>query len=300
MFAEKRSQKSTNPVLARWKFTRAGSVENERETTHTLATVGATPPAQAPISLLKMADHADATGAFAGSQVTDRVMTMDDVVVRTAATLGTAALTAVLSWLLLPVDPSMLGDSYGIAAGAALVALVVAMAQIFKRRPSPLLILTYAAFEGLFLGVFSNAASAHIAPGVVIQAVLGTMAVFAGVLIGYKLRWIRVTRRFHGFVLAAGTGFALLTVANLLFSAFTEGDGLGFRSGGLGVVFGVVGVVLAAAFLGLHFKEVEDGVSYGAPREESWRAAFGLVLTLVWLYVEILNLLTLLNQDDVY
>ncbi|WP_455351395.1 Bax inhibitor-1/YccA family protein [Streptomyces sp. SYSU K217416] len=226
------------------------------------------------------------------------VMTIDDVVARTAMTLGTVVVTAVLSWVLLPVDPANLGTSYGIAIGAALVALVLALVQSFKRKASPALILSYAAFEGVFLGVISSAVSTYIADGVVAQAVLGTMAVFAGVLIAYKMRWIRVTRRFYGFVMAAAMGFILLMAVNLLFAVFGGGDGLGFRSGGLGILFGVIGIILGACFLALDFKQVEDGLAYGAPREESWLAAFGLTLTLVWIYLEMLRLFSILQGDD--
>jgi len=224
-------------------------------------------------------------------------MTMDDVVARTATTLGTVVVTAILSWLLLPVDDANIGKSYGIAIGAGLVAMVLALVQSFKRRPAPALILSYAAFEGVFLGVISSAVSTYIADGVVAQAVLGTMAVFAGVLVAYKAGWIRVNRRFYGFVMAAAIGFVLLMMVNLLFAVFGGGDGLGFRSGGLGIVFGIIGIILGACFLALDFKQVEDGVAYGAPREEAWLAAFGLTMTLVWIYMEFLRLLSILNSD---
>ncbi|SMF59233.1 Bax inhibitor-1/YccA family protein [Streptomyces sp. Amel2xC10] len=236
-------------------------------------------------------------GAPPQAPATTGAMTMDDVVARTATTLGTVVLTAVLSWVLLPVDEANLGKSYGIAIGAALVAMVLALVQSFKRRPSPALILSYAAFEGVFLGVISAAVSTYIANGVVAQAVLGTMAVFGGVLVAYKAGWIRVNRRFYGFVMAAALGFVLLMAVNLLFAVFGGGDGLGFRSGGLGIVFGIIGIILGACFLALDFKQVEDGIAYGAPREEAWLAAFGLTLTLVWIYLEFLRLLSILNSD---
>ncbi|MEW2488473.1 Bax inhibitor-1/YccA family protein [Streptomyces sp. NPDC048411] len=225
-------------------------------------------------------------------------MTIDDVVTRTAITLGTVVLGAALAWALLPVDEANLGKSYGIAIGAALVAFVLSLVQSFKRKPVPALIVAYAAFEGVFLGVISSAVSTYIGPGVVMQAVLGTMCVFAGVLVAYKMRWIRVTRRFYGFVMAAAVGFMLLMVVNLLFSVFGGGDGLGFRSGGLGILFGVIGIILGACFLALDFKQVEDGIAFGAPREESWLAAFGLTMTLVWIYLEMLRLLSILSGDD--
>ncbi|MGC5364572.1 Bax inhibitor-1/YccA family protein [Streptomyces sp. DT24] len=226
------------------------------------------------------------------------VMTIDDVVTRTGLTLGTVVLGAVLAWALLPVDEANLGKSYGIAIGAALIGFVLSLVQSFKRKPVPALIIAYAAFEGVFLGVLSSAVSTYIGPGVVVQAVMGTMCVFAGVLVAYKMRWIRVTRRFYGFVMAAAMGFMLLMVVNLLFSVFSGGDGLGFRSGGLGILFGVVGIILGACFLALDFKQVEDGIAFGAPREESWLAAFGLTMTLVWIYLEMLRLLSILSGDD--
>ncbi|MGX1681645.1 Bax inhibitor-1/YccA family protein [Streptomyces althioticus] len=224
-------------------------------------------------------------------------MTIDDVVMRTGTTLGVLIVTAALAWALLPVDDANIGRSYGIGIGSALIAMVLGFVQAFKRKASPALILTYAAFEGVFLGVISSVVDNRIADGAAMQAVLGTMAVFAGVLVAYKAGWIRVNRRFYGFVMAAALGFILLMAVNLLFAVIGGGDGLGFRSGALGVLFGVVGIILGACFLALDFKQVEDGIAYGAPREEAWLAAFGLTLTLVWIYLEFLRLISILNSD---
>ncbi|KIF69569.1 membrane protein [Streptomyces sp. AcH 505] len=286
--------RSSNPVFSRRGFSRDNGYAGFNAAPQAGGqAVGANPYATNP--------YAPQQGAQVGDpQAPPRsgAMTIDDVVARTAMTLGTVALTAVLSWVLIPVDSGSLGKSYGIAIGAALVAFVFAMIQSFKRKPVPAVILAYAAFEGVFLGVISNTVSTYISPGVVAQAVLGTLAVFAGVLIAYKMRWIRVTRRFYGFVMAAAMGFLLLMVVNLLFAAFGGGDGLGFRSGGLGILFGIIGIVLGACFLALDFKQVEDGVTYGAPREESWLAAFGLTVTLVWIYLEALRLLSLLQGNN--
>ncbi|WP_406727206.1 Bax inhibitor-1/YccA family protein [Streptomyces sp. GD-15H] len=225
-------------------------------------------------------------------------MTIDDVIMRTASTLGLLIVTAALSWALLPVDDANISRSYGIGIGAALIGMVLALVQSFKRKASPALILTYAAVEGVFLGVISSIVDNRIADGAAMQAVLGTMAVFAAVLVAYKAGWIRVNRRFYGFVMAAALGFILLMGVNLLFAVFGGGDGLGFRSGPLGIVFGVVGIILGACFLALDFKQVEDGLAYGAPREEAWLAAFGLTLTLVWIYLEFLRLISILNSSD--
>lgn len=236
-------------------------------------------------------------GAPPQAPATTGRMTIDDVVMRTGTTLGVLIVTAALSWALLPVDDANISRSYGIGIGAALIGMVLALVQSFKRKPTPALILTYAAFEGVFLGVISNIVDNRIADGAAMQAVIGTMAVFAGVLVAYKAGWIRVNRRFYGFVMAAALGFVLLMAVNLLFAVFGGGDGLGFRSGALGVVFGVIGIILGACFLALDFKQVEDGIAYGAPREEAWLAAFGLTLTLVWIYLEFLRLISILNSD---
>ncbi|MFD4258474.1 Bax inhibitor-1/YccA family protein [Streptomyces sp. NPDC058534] len=237
-------------------------------------------------------------GAPPQAPATTGRMTMDDVVIRTGSTLGVLVVTAALAWALLPVDDANIGRSIGIGIGAALIGMVLALVQSFKRKASPALILSYAAFEGVFLGVISSVVDNRIADGAAMQAVIGTMAVFAGVLIAYKAGWIRVNRRFYGFVMAAALGFVFLMMVNLLFAVFGGGDGLGFRSGALGVVFGIVGVILGACFLALDFKQVEDGLAYGAPREEAWLAAFGLTLTLVWLYLEFLRLIAILNSSD--
>src|SRR2546430_5649645 len=105
-------------------------------------------------------------------------------------------------------------------------------------------------------------------------ALIGRGAVYPGVLVAYKAGGTRVNRRFYGFVMAAALGFVLLMAVNLLFAVFGGGDGLGFRSGPLGIFFGVIGIILGACFLALDFKQVEDGIAYGAPKEEAWLAAF--------------------------
>ncbi|MEU2086254.1 Bax inhibitor-1/YccA family protein [Streptomyces albus] len=216
-------------------------------------------------------------------------MTMDDVVARTGMTLGLVVVAAAVSWIT--------GLSIGLAVGAALVAMVLMLVQSFKRKPSPALILAYAAFEGLFLGALSNYVNQWV-NGAATQAVLGTMAVFTAVLVLYKTRIIRVTQRFYRFAMAAAIGFILLMAVNLLFAVFGGGDGLGFRSGGLGILFGVIAVVLGAVFLALDFKQVEDGIAYGAPKEEAWLSAFGLTVTLVWIYLEFLRLVAILQGDN--
>ncbi|WP_228978718.1 Bax inhibitor-1/YccA family protein [Streptomyces sp. DH12] len=291
--------RSSNPVFSRRGFSRDNGYAgfNAQQQAGGPA-AGTNPYATNPYATDPYAQPGVQAGMPPQAPARSGVMTIDDVVSRTAITLGTVFVTAALAWFLLPVDPANLNKSYGIGIGAALVAFVLAMVQAFKSKASPALILGYAAFEGVFLGVISSAVTTYVAAGAVPQAVLGTMSVFAGVLIAYKKRWIRVNRRFYGFVMAAAIGFVLLMAVNMLFAVFGGGDGLGFRSGGLGIVFGIIGIVLGACFLALDFKQVEDGVAYGAPREESWLAAFGLTMTLVWIYLEFLRLISIFSGDD--
>jgi uncharacterized YccA/Bax inhibitor family protein len=221
-------------------------------------------------------------------------MTMDDVVVRSAMTLGTVVVGAVLAWALLPVSPT----SYGLAIGAALIAMVFALIQSFKRKAAPALILTYAAFEGVFLGVISEMFNSQWS-GAPFQAVLGTMAVSGATLLVYKAGWIRVTARYARIGMTIAIAFVLVMAVNLLLVVFGVAEDGGLRSmGPLGAIVGILAILLGAFFLTLDFKQIEDGIAYGAPREEAWLAAFGLTMTLVWIYIEMLRLVAIFSGDD--
>jgi uncharacterized YccA/Bax inhibitor family protein len=219
-------------------------------------------------------------------------MTMKGVVARSTLAFGVTVLMAVLSWTEPPVPPTNVGRSYAIAGGVGAVVAVLVLLQRRMSRPSAALTLVYAVAQGVFLGVLSNTASTHVSPGVFVQLILGTMAAFAGVLVAYSSHWIRVPHRWYGFVCAAALGLFVLLVADVLLSPFLGAEGLGFRSVAGGVVFGVAGIVLATPFIAVYFKQVEGGITHGAPRQESWAAAFGVTLTLVWLYVETMRLVT--------
>ncbi|MFF0017204.1 Bax inhibitor-1/YccA family protein [Streptomyces sp. NPDC005374] len=289
--------RSSNPVFSRRGFSRdngyAGFNTAPQAGGAAVGAQGTNPYATNPYAQQDLQQ-----GAPPQAPVTTGRMTMDDVVMRTGTTLGILVVTAALAWALLPVDDANIGRSYGIGIGAAVIGMVLALVQSFKRKASPALILSYAAFEGVFLGVVSSVVDNRIASGAAMQAVIGTLAVFTAVLVAYRAGWIRVNRRFYGFVMAAALGFVLLMMVNMLFAVFGGGDGLGFRSGGLGIMFGIIGVLLGACFLALDFKQVEDGIAYGAPKEEAWLAAFGLTLTLVWIYMEFLRLIAILNSND--
>ncbi|MGW4691574.1 Bax inhibitor-1/YccA family protein [Kitasatospora cineracea] len=224
----------------------------------------------------------------AGPAQTGR-MTMDDVVARTAMTLLTLVAFGALAWFTVPVD------NFAPAIGAALVAMVIGLVVSFKRSVNPGLILAYAALEGFFLGAISMALETFL-PGIAIQAVLGTAAVFAATLIAYKSGRIRVTPRYTRIGLTIAMGFVLLMLVNMVAVLF--GADFGLRSGPLGIVVGLVGIALGAFFLTLDYAEIEEGIRQGAPEKEAWRAAFGLTLSLVWIYLEMLRLIAILRGDD--
>lgn len=213
-------------------------------------------------------------------------MTVDDVVVRTAILLGTLVVTGGLAWAL--------DASTGLAVGAGLVGFVLALVVIFTRTSNPALMVAYAAVEGVFLGAVSHAFESY-RSGIVIQAVIGTVACFGGVLVAYRSGRIRVTPRFTRMLMAAFIGVLGLMVANLLVSLF--GGSLGIRSGGgIAIVFSLVCIVVASLSFALDFDAIEAAARAGVPAEQSWRAAFGLVVGLVWLYTEILRLLGYLRR----
>ncbi|MGW1625111.1 Bax inhibitor-1/YccA family protein [Streptomyces sp. NPDC002172] len=233
-------------------------------------------------------------GAPPQAPATTGRMTMDDVVMRSGMTLGTVAVGAVLAWALLPISAT----SYGLAIGSAIIAFVLAMIQSFKRTPVPALILGYAAFEGVFLGVISEMYNSQWS-GAPFQAVLGTLAVSAATLLVYKAGWIRVTARYARIGMAIAIAFVLVMAVNLLLVAFGVAGNGGLRSfGPLGAIVGIIAILLGAFFLTLDFKQIEDGIAYGAPKNEAWLAAFGLTMTLVWIYVEMLRLVAIFSSND--
>ncbi|MGV4984181.1 Bax inhibitor-1/YccA family protein [Streptomyces sp. NPDC001709] len=285
--------RSSNPVFSRRGFSR----DNGYAGFNTAPQAGyaqGNPYAQNPYAQNPYAQGDVQYGAPPQTPVTTDRMTMDDVVVRSAITLGTVAVGAVLAWALLPVTTT----SYGLAVGSALIAFVLAMVQNFRRTPSPALILGYAAFEGVFLGVISEMYNSRWS-GAPFQAVLGTMAVSAATLLVYKAGWIRVTARYARIGMAIAMAFLVVMAVNLLLVVFGVAENGGLRSfGPLGALVGIIAIVLGAFFLTLDFKQIEDGIAYGAPRNESWLAAFGLTVTLVWIYLEMLRLVAIFTNND--
>jgi len=213
-------------------------------------------------------------------------MTVDDVVTKLGISFGVLLIGAAIGWQL-----------PGLALVGAIVGLVLGLVNSFKREPSPPLILAYAAFEGLFVGGISQIFETRW-PGIVAQAVIGTLSVFFAALFLFRSGRVRVTPRFQKMAIVAIGGYLVFVLVNLVASLFGVGGGLGFRQGGLGIVIGLFAVGLAAVFLILDFDFVEQGVRNGLPEKWSWYAAFALMVTLVWLYIEMLRLIAILRGDN--
>ena len=236
------------------------------------------------------------------SSTGDRRMTLDSVVEKTGLTLGLLTVAAAAAWFMigdLAVDTN-LPKAYGLALGGALVGFALSMVNSFKKAVSPPLVLIYAVVEGVFVGAFSKIVSGYVGdPTIVFQAVLGTLVAFGGTLFAYKFFNIQVTDKFRKVVTIAMFSFVGLMLINFVLSltGVLESGGLqGFNK--LGLVFSAIAVVIAVFMLILDFDFVERGVAAGLPERESWRAAFGLTVTLIWLYIEILRILAILRGND--
>jgi len=230
---------------------------------------------------------------YQGAPAASRPMTMDDVIVRTAATLGVVVLVAAISWFTIPVSavtPAFLAG--------ALVAFALAMVLSFSRRVNPVLVMLYAAAEGVFLGIGSKFIANWVGDsGIIVQAVLATMVTAGLTLATYKYFAIKVTPRFTKMVIIATMGFAGVLLINFVASLFGFNSGIaGF--GAMGLLFAAIGAGLAVFNLILDFDMIEQGVRHGAPQNEAWRAAFGLTVTLVWLYWNLLRILAILRGGD--
>ncbi len=227
--------------------------------------------------------HADA------QTTVGRPMTIDDVVTKTGITLAILVATGAATYL---------SGLWGLALPAALIGFVLALVIIFKKVVSPPLILAYAAVEGVFLGGISGVIGTAVGnPGIILQAITGTALVFGGMLVVYKTGAVKVTPRFTKWLIGAMIGVVGLMLVNLIASFFTAG-GLGLRDGGpLAIVFSLVCIGVAAFVLLLDFDAADQAIRAGAPEKTAWYIAFGLTVTLVWLYLEILRLLSYFQND---
>lgn len=228
-------------------------------------------------------------------------MTLDGTVNKTAILLGLALITAMWSWNVvfpgtanvavgaLPSPPSWL------LMGAPILAIIAAFVTIFKPTVAHISAPIYAVLEGLVLGTISAMFEVSY-PGIAMQAGFGTLATLGGLLLAYRSGVIQVTDKFRLGVVAATSGIFMLYFASMVMGFF--GAEIPFIRGGgiMGIGFSLVVVAVAALNLVLNFDSVERGVESGAPKHMEWYGAFGVMLTLVWLYIEMLVLLSKLRD----
>ena len=206
-------------------------------------------------------------------------MSIDDVIIKTGALFAVLVTVGAVAWRV--ENPAL--ALVGVVGG-----LIFAMVNSFSRKVRPGFVIAYAVFQGLALGtiskIYENAYS-----GIVGQAVVATACAFAGVLVAYKSGKIRVTPKFTRILMGSLIGYFVFGIATIF---------IGFPSGGLGTLIAVGGVVLASMFIVMDLDQIEKAVAAKVPAEESWRCAFGLMVTLVWLYMEVLRLISILRSND--
>lgn len=258
---------------------------------------------QAPAWGAQAADAATLEQMYEAPTATTREtgrLTYDDVIVKTGGLLTLLVVVAAATWTLAP----------GLWVVGMIVGLVLGLVNAFKRKPSPALIVAYTVAEGVFLGgisyLFQNvvvpagSGSTVSAQPIVLQAVLATVATFGASLWLYRSGRVRVTAKSVRFLLIAMIGYAVFSLLNIVLMFVLPSSGMfgPLRGGWVGVLVGLFAVGLAAFSLIVDFDAIKRGVEQGAPKTFAWTAAFGLIVTLVWLYLEFLRLFAIFSSSD--
>lgn len=229
-------------------------------------------------------------GSMPTSGAAERPLTVDDVVQKTAINAALAIVTGAAV---------AFSGLYLLGLVGFVVGLVLSIIIIVKQSTNKILVLTYSVAEGAALGAITGLLQS-LGPkyaGIGLQAILATVGVFVGMLIVYKTGAIRVTPRLYKMVIGAAIGAFLLMLVNLVAGFFVPG-GIGLRDGGLfAIIFSLVCIAIGAFMLLLDFDQADNAVKAGVPARFAWYLAFGFMTTLVWIYIEILNLLASLRGD---
>jgi|TARA_B110000483_G_scaffold49302_1_gene61376 uncharacterized YccA/Bax inhibitor family protein len=215
-------------------------------------------------------------------------MTLEGTINKTGILLLLCFLTAGISWNI--PNPALM-------IGGMVIGLIAAMVTIFKPTMAGSTAPIYALAQGLFLGGITVIFEAQY-PGIAVQAIGLTFGTLASLLICYKTGIIKPTENFKLMIVSATAGIGLLYFVNIMMSAFGGGEGIGFihSNGLMGIGFSLVVVAIAALNLVLDFDFIEQGSEKGLPKHMEWFGAFSLMVTLVWLYLEILRLLSKLRR----
>jgi len=260
--------KSSNPVLAR-SFSGKGFARMDSQSV----------PAE---------NLEDTYSAPSATSVQTSRMTMEDVVVKTASLFAVLLVVGAYAW------------NANLGGGALLLGMLggfaLSLVNTFSKTVRPVLVVAYAAFQGLFLGTITSFFEVAY-PGIASQAVLATLCAFGGMLFAYRSGRIRVTPKFQRVLFGALIGYLGLAVVSIIASFMGTPGGL-YNVGGLGLILAAGGVVLASLFIVMDLDQIDRAIKAGVPQIESWRAAFGLMVTLVWLYLEMLRLIAILRGND--
>jgi uncharacterized YccA/Bax inhibitor family protein len=222
------------------------------------------------------------------------VMTVEDTIAKTVGAFALLLVGAGFSWVLAPSMPLLW-------IGAGIIGFVLALVNIFKKQPSGALVLTYAAVQGVFVGGISRFFEVAY-PGVVSQALIATIVVVAVTLALFASGKIRASKKATKVFLIAMVGYAVFSLVNFGLMIFGGTDtAFGLRSAEifgipLGAIIGVLVVIMAAYSLVLDFDFIQRGTANGAPRVFGWKGTFGIMLTVVWLYLELLRFFAIIRD----
>ncbi|MET7400023.1 Bax inhibitor-1/YccA family protein [Dactylosporangium sp. NPDC005572] len=219
------------------------------------------------------------------------VMSIDDVVVKTVSLLGAAALAAGVTWVLVPVQS--IGPVW---IASMLIGLVLGLVISFAQITNPVILFAYALVEGVFLGAVSKAYETRW-NGIVLLAVIATLSVFFVMAALYKARIIRASAKFTRIVIGAAAGLAVVMLLNVVITMFTGSAGPLRDGGPFAILFSLVCIVVAALMFVITFNQIEEDIAAGLPRNHGWLAAFGILVELVWLYLEFLRLISYFQED---
>ncbi len=238
-------------------------------------------------------------GYYAGVQIPAPAgsrVTFPDVMVKSAILFVIAVVTAFMGWQATEFFPALAGV---LVLVSMLATLGLGLVNAFKRVVSPPLIVIYAVFSGFMLGAvsywYNQLAIANEYPGLVLQAVLATFTTFGVMLLLFGTGIVKVNGRFMRVMIAAMGAYFVIGLASLVAALFGVGGGWGFYGvGTFGLLLCIFGVGLAAFSLMLDFEAIKQGIAMGLPERESWRMSFGLMVTLVWLYLEFLRMFAII------
>lgn len=228
-------------------------------------------------------------------------MTVEDSIAKSAVLFGVVLVTAVANWFIAVASPAL---GMGLAVAGSLTALVLSLVLAFKKEPNVPLIMLFGVAEGLLVGGFSAVLEDQY-PGVVMQAVLATLIVIGTTLLLFTSRKVRTTPKLTKFFMVAGLGYLVFALVNFGLSIFGVVDSpFGLRTSveifgiPLGVFLGIFAVVMGAYMLVGDFEFIEQGSRAGAPRKYGWIAAYSVIATVVFIYIELLRLIAILRGND--